>query len=135
MPVRRVKEGKVKPDAATLGEPFRCSVKDVRPRPAVTRAALIKPSTESFVLIPGRTSRQGTSLNEGKSSEAYLDETGTVCMSAEDMQRLDVEEGQIECKSPSFSVKLSVDEQRRQSSGCLDLVEGVLVDSISDLSR
>ena len=94
MPVRRVKEGKVKPDAATLGEPFRYSVKDVRPRPAVTRAAMIKPSTESFVLIPGRTSRQGTSLNEGKSSEAYLDETGTVFMSAEDMQRLDVEEGQ-----------------------------------------
>jgi formylmethanofuran dehydrogenase subunit D len=44
--------------------------------------------SESFVLIPGRTARQGTSLNQGKSSDEYLDETITLFMNEEDMQRL-----------------------------------------------
>ena len=33
---------------------------------------------ETFILIPGRTSRQGTTLNEGKLTKDYLQETGTV---------------------------------------------------------
>jgi len=41
-----------------------------------------------FILIPGRTSRQGTTLNEGKFSAGYVEETGTVQMSPEDMTRL-----------------------------------------------
>jgi hypothetical protein len=28
---------------------------------------------ETFILIPGRTARQGTTLNEGKLTSAYLD--------------------------------------------------------------
>ena len=43
---------------------------------------------ENFVLIPGRTSRQGTSLNVGKDSAEYLEETGTVLVSPEDMAKL-----------------------------------------------
>ena len=43
---------------------------------------------ETFVLIPGRTSRQGTSLNEGKFTEEYLKEIGTLQVSPADMKRL-----------------------------------------------
>lgn len=49
---------------------------------------------EEFILIPGRTSRQGTSLNEGKFSDDYRDETSTLKMNPEDMQRLGIEEGE-----------------------------------------
>ena len=51
-------------------------------------------SSESFVLIPGRTSRQGTTLNEGKGTEGYVQETGTLQMSSADMQRLGLIDGQ-----------------------------------------
>jgi hypothetical protein len=33
---------------------------------------------ESFILIPGRTSRQGTTLNEGKFTAGYVEETGVM---------------------------------------------------------
>lgn len=48
---------------------------------------------EQFILIPGRTSRQGTALNEGKYSNEYLDEIGTLQVAPEDMQRLGLSEG------------------------------------------
>lgn len=48
---------------------------------------------ETFILIPGRTSRQGTSLNEGKYTEAYQAEVHTLRMNAEDMQRMEIESG------------------------------------------
>jgi formylmethanofuran dehydrogenase subunit D len=48
---------------------------------------------ETFILIPGRTSRQGTSLNEGKFAAAYLEETSTLLMSPEDMIRLGIKKG------------------------------------------
>jgi formylmethanofuran dehydrogenase subunit D len=48
---------------------------------------------ETFVLIPGRTSRQGTSLNEGKFTEEYLDEIGTLQISPADMTRLGLKDG------------------------------------------
>jgi formylmethanofuran dehydrogenase subunit D len=49
--------------------------------------------SETFILIPGRTSRQGTSLNEGKFSAAYVEETSTLLMSPEDMTRLGLVKG------------------------------------------
>jgi formylmethanofuran dehydrogenase subunit D len=48
---------------------------------------------ERFILIPGRTSRQGTTLNEGKFTKSYVEETGTVQMSPEDMARLGLQAG------------------------------------------
>lgn len=50
---------------------------------------------EQFILIPGRTSRQGTSLNVGKTKEEYIDETSTVQVSGEDMQRLGLADGDL----------------------------------------
>jgi len=43
---------------------------------------------ETMLLIPGRSNKQGTSLNKGKLEEEYLQVTSTVEMNAEDMQRL-----------------------------------------------
>lgn len=48
---------------------------------------------EQFILIPGRSSRQGVTLNEGKYTEGYLDETSTLRMNPDDMQRLGLKTG------------------------------------------
>ncbi|MCS6851753.1 MAG: hypothetical protein NZ700_11365 [Gemmataceae bacterium] len=48
---------------------------------------------ETFILIPGRTSRQGTTLNEGKLTGAYLDEISTLQMNPDDMTRLGLNAG------------------------------------------
>lgn len=47
----------------------------------------------SFILIPGRSSRQGTSLNVGKYSEEYRSETATLLVNAADMERLNLQDG------------------------------------------
>ena len=62
---------------------------------------------ESFILIPGRTSKQGTTLNEGKATEGYLEETGTLMMSLEDMDRLSLDDGErVRISSTEGSVEL-----------------------------
>jgi formylmethanofuran dehydrogenase subunit D len=48
---------------------------------------------EQFILIPGRTSRQGTSLNEGKYTDEYQDEINTLQVAPQDMQRLGLSDG------------------------------------------
>jgi len=48
---------------------------------------------ETMLLIPGRSNKQGTSLNKGKLKEEYLEVTSTVEMNEEDMLRLDLQEG------------------------------------------
>jgi len=48
---------------------------------------------ELFILIPGRTSRQGTALNEGKDTDSYIDEISVMQVSPDDMQRLGLAEG------------------------------------------
>jgi formylmethanofuran dehydrogenase subunit D len=48
---------------------------------------------ENFILIPGRTSRQGTSLNVSKLEGEYVDEIGTLFMCPDDMARLGLSDG------------------------------------------
>lgn len=48
---------------------------------------------EPFIIIPGRTSRQGTGLNEGKYSHDYLDEINTLQVNPNDMKRMSLKEG------------------------------------------
>jgi formylmethanofuran dehydrogenase subunit D len=47
----------------------------------------------SMLLIPGRSSKQGTSLNKGKLKEEYLAVTSTAELGEEDMTRLGLAEG------------------------------------------
>lgn len=52
---------------------------------------------ETFVLIPGRTSRQGCGINEGKFGETYVSETNVLQVPPEDMQRLGLSKGDRVC--------------------------------------
>ncbi len=49
--------------------------------------------SESMILIPGRTSKQGTSLNKGKLKDEYIEVSTTVEMNLDDMTRLKLQEG------------------------------------------
>lgn len=49
--------------------------------------------TERMLLIPGRSSDQGTSLNKGKLKPEYQQVTSTVEMNELDMERLGLKEG------------------------------------------
>ncbi|MEJ2762101.1 MAG: molybdopterin dinucleotide binding domain-containing protein [Gammaproteobacteria bacterium] len=49
--------------------------------------------TESMLLIAGRSSKQGTSLNKGKLKEEYLQITSMAEFNEEDMAKLGLEEG------------------------------------------
>ena len=43
---------------------------------------------EIFILIPGRTSKQGVGISEGKFTEGYQSETQTLQVASQDMKRL-----------------------------------------------
>jgi formylmethanofuran dehydrogenase subunit D len=62
---------------------------------------------EPFILIPGRTSRQGTTLNEGKFTPGYIEETSTLFMSPDDMKRLGLKNGdRVRLRSEQGAVEL-----------------------------
>lgn len=48
---------------------------------------------ETFILIPGRTSKQGVGISEGKFKEAYQSETQTLLVAPGDMRRLALGDG------------------------------------------
>lgn len=48
---------------------------------------------ETMLLIPGRSSKQGTSLNKGKLGDEYRNVTSTVEINADDMVRLGFNDG------------------------------------------
>lgn len=48
-----------------------------------------------FILIPGRSSRQGTTLNEGKYTDGYKEETSLLRVNPADMERLGVADGDL----------------------------------------
>lgn len=62
---------------------------------------------ETFVLIPGRTARQGTTLNEGKFSTGYVEETSTVLVCPEDLKRLGLKAGdRVRLRSENGQVEI-----------------------------
>lgn len=48
---------------------------------------------DTFILIPGRTSRQGAGISEGKFGANYQDEIHTLQVAPEDMRRLNLVDG------------------------------------------
>ena len=48
---------------------------------------------ETLILIPGRSSKQGTSLNKGKLKDEYLEVTATAEMNMDDMGRMGLTDG------------------------------------------
>jgi formylmethanofuran dehydrogenase subunit D len=49
--------------------------------------------TETMLLVPMRTAKQGAALNAGKLKDAYKKETSTIEMKQEDMDRLGLKTG------------------------------------------
>ncbi len=85
---------------------------------------------EIFVLIPGRTARQGTTLNEGKFTSAYVEETGTLMMCSDDMARLGLANGdRVRLRSEEGQVELPC-----QAAKAGDLPPGVLFLPYGDAS-
>jgi formylmethanofuran dehydrogenase subunit D len=85
---------------------------------------------ETFILIPGRTSRQGTTLNEGKFSAGYVEETGTLLMCPDDMKRLGLAAGdRVRLRSEQGQVELPC-----QPAKGGELPPGVLFLPYGDLS-
>ncbi len=86
--------------------------------------------SETFILIPGRTSRQGTTLNEGKFTTEYLEETSTLMVSPEDMTRLGLKKGdRVRLTTPQGQVELPC-----QAAKAGELPAGVLFLPYGDVS-
>ena len=85
---------------------------------------------ETFILIPGRTSRQGTTLNEGKFTSGYVEETSTLFMCPDDMKRLGLKGGdRVRLRSEQGVVELAC-----QSAKEGELPAGLLFLPYGDLS-
>ena len=49
--------------------------------------------SETMLLIPGRSNKQGTSLNQGKLKEEYQQVTSTIEMNPADMEKMELQDG------------------------------------------
>jgi formylmethanofuran dehydrogenase subunit D len=61
----------------------------------------------TFILIPGRTAKQGCGISEGKFGETYVSETGRMQVAPEDMARLGLVDGDlIRVSSPYGQIEI-----------------------------
>ena len=85
---------------------------------------------ETFILIPGRTSRQGTTLNEGKFTSSYVEETSTLLMCPDDMKRLGLQTGdRVRLRTQQGQIELPC-----QAAKAGELPAGVLFLPYGDMS-
>jgi formylmethanofuran dehydrogenase subunit D len=85
---------------------------------------------ETFILIPGRTSKQGCGISEGKYGETYQTEINQLHVSEGDMQRLNIEKGdRVKLTSQFGKVELPVVPVKGD-----DLPSGILFLAYGDLS-
>ncbi|MBI3838425.1 MAG: formylmethanofuran dehydrogenase [Planctomycetia bacterium] len=86
--------------------------------------------SELFVLIPGRTSKQGCGISEGKFTDAYQSETTILQICPKDMQRLGLNEGdRVRLSSETGQVEVAVTAAKGD-----ELPPGVLFIAYGDLS-
>lgn len=85
---------------------------------------------ETFILIPGRTSKQGCGISEGKFKEDYLSETNTLQVSPQDMRRLGLADGdRVRLRSETGQVEVAVLASKGD-----ELPPGLLFIAYGDLS-
>jgi formylmethanofuran dehydrogenase subunit D len=85
---------------------------------------------ETFVLIPGRTSKQGCGISEGKFSDGYQAETNTLQVAPADMRRLGLADGdRVRLASETGAVEVAVAASKGD-----ELPPGVLFIAYGDLS-
>jgi formylmethanofuran dehydrogenase subunit D len=97
-------------------------------RPSLRRACVM---SETFVLIPGRTSKQGCGISEGKlTSQDYRSETTTLQVSPADMQRLGLADGdRVRLASDTGAIEVAVAAAKGD-----ELPPGILFIAYGDLS-
>lgn len=86
--------------------------------------------SETFILIPGRTSQQGCGISEGKFGETYQSEIQTLQVAPEDMERLALAEGNKVRLTSEFG---QIDVVIKKSKGD-ELPPGLLFIPYGDLS-
>ena len=85
---------------------------------------------EIFILIPGRTSRQGCGISEGKFNQEYQEETNVLQVSPQDMQRLELSPGdRVRVRSETGQIEVAVRAARGD-----ELPPGLLFIAYGDLS-
>ncbi len=84
---------------------------------------------EEFLLIPGRTSRQGAGISEGKFKYNYADEIRRLQMTSEDMERLGFAPGdwvKVTSEFGEIKVRLVASKKDELPSGLLFIAYGDL---------
>lgn len=86
--------------------------------------------SETFILVPGRTSEQGCGISEGKFQEKYQKQIRTLQVAPGDMQRLGLTEGdRVRLTSVGGQVEVTVTTAPRG-----ELPEGMLFIAYGDIS-
>jgi len=85
---------------------------------------------DTFILIPGRTSKQGVGINEGKYGDTYQDEINNLQVAAGDMERLGLVNGdRVRLKGEHGQIDVAVKTAKKG-----ELPEGLLFIAYGDLS-
>ena len=88
------------------------------------------PMPETFILVPGRTSKQGCGISEGKFAENYVSETNVLQIAPQDMERLSLSDGdQVRLTSATGQIEVRVTTARKD-----ELPPGLLFIAYGDLS-
>ena len=86
--------------------------------------------TDGFILIPGRTAKQGCGISEGKFGENYLLETGRLQVAPQDMERLGLADGdRVRVTSESGQIEIPVTAAKAD-----ELPPGLLFVAYGDMS-
>ena len=86
--------------------------------------------SETFILIPGRTSDQGCGISEGKFKNKYQTEINTLQVAPGDMERLGLSKGdRVRLTSAQGQVEVAVTAAKKD-----ELPEGLLFIAYGDIS-
>ena len=86
--------------------------------------------SETFILIPGRTSKQGCGISEGKFEENYQREINTLQVAPEDMERLELVAGdRVRLSNETGQIEVAVIGAKKD-----ELPPGLLFIAYGDLS-
>ena len=90
---------------------------------------------ETMVLVPGRSNKQGTSLNAGKLKDEYREVTSTVEMNADDMARLGLKTGdQVRLRNVIGEIVVTCKERKAKDlpAGLMFIAYGPLSSQLMD---
>lgn len=86
--------------------------------------------SETFILIPGRTSKQGCGISEGKYGENYQSEINTLQVAPGDMERMGLKVGdRVRLTSEHGQIEVAITAAKGD-----ELPEGLLFIAYGDLS-